>query len=90
MSEPVSRRGVLASLFALAASATATAQQFVRPQRPDGTVPEPQVPSGSDVGFRIEREDSDGAKVGMLVVKVDGKWVEARFGHGLRRGSSQF
>lgn len=89
MNGHVSRRGLLASFFALAASATAIAQQF-RLQRPDGTLPESQVLSGSDVGFRIEREDSDGAKVGMLVVKVDGKWVEARFGHGLRRGTSQF
>jgi hypothetical protein len=44
----------------------------------------PTVLSGSDVGFRVEAIDGVGnAVVGHIVVKVDGKWVEARLGGAL-------
>jgi hypothetical protein len=33
--------------------------------------------SGSDIGFRVERTQ-DGVPIGTLVVRVDGRWVEAR------------
>lgn len=42
-------------------------------------LPEPRIVSGPDVGFRIEGRQK-GAPVGQLVVRIDGKWVEARFG----------
>jgi hypothetical protein len=32
--------------------------------------------SGSDIGFRVERTQ-DGVPIGTLVVRVDGRWVEA-------------
>lgn len=36
----------------------------------------PYVLSGPDVGFRIERMRSD-TPVGRIVVRIDGKWVDA-------------
>jgi hypothetical protein len=33
--------------------------------------------SGNDIGFRVERTQ-DGVPIGTLVVRVDGRWVEAR------------
>ena len=36
----------------------------------------PVIVSGNDVGFRIERT-KDGIPVGKVVVRIDGKWVEA-------------
>jgi hypothetical protein len=42
-------------------------------------LPEPRIISGADVGFRIEGMQK-GAPVGRLVIRVDGKWIEARLG----------
>jgi len=42
-----------------------------------------QVISGSDLGFRVERQDRDGHPVGRLVVRLNGKWVEAGFAVGI-------
>jgi hypothetical protein len=42
-------------------------------------LPEPKLVLGPDFGFRIEGEQN-GVPVGPLVVKVNGKWVEARIG----------
>ena len=42
-------------------------------------LPEPRIVSGPDVGFRIEGTQK-GAPVGRLVIRVDGRWVEARLG----------
>jgi hypothetical protein len=49
-------------------------------------LPEPRIVSGPDFGFRIEADQS-GTPVGKLVVRVDGKWIEARVdaAPGLRR-----
>ena len=38
---------------------------------------EPRIVSGPDFGFRIEGDQS-GTAIGKLVVRVDGKWIEAR------------
>ena len=40
---------------------------------------QPEVVSGSDVGFRIDRYNGE-TPVGELVVKRDGKWVAVQFG----------
>ena len=40
----------------------------------------PTVMSGPDVGFRVEAIDGDNTPLGHIVVRVDGKWVEARIG----------
>jgi hypothetical protein len=42
-------------------------------------LPEPKVLFGPDFGMRIEGEQN-GVPIGPLVVKIDGKWVEARIG----------
>lgn len=40
-------------------------------------MPEPPVVlSGTDLGFRVEGP-RDGDRVGRLVVRIDGQWVEA-------------
>jgi hypothetical protein len=46
--------------------------------------PEPVVLSGSDIGFRVDRVDGNGVRVGALVVRVDGKWVDVEFGGHMR------
>ena len=42
-------------------------------------LPEPRVVSGADVGFRIEG-DQNGTAVGTLVVRIKGRWIDAREG----------
>ena len=59
------------SLFVVASAVKA--QVFELPRR----LPEPRVVSGPDFGFRIEA-DQKGTPIGTLVVRVDGKWIEAR------------
>ena len=47
----------------------------------------PTVLSGDNVGFRVEGEQG-GVAVGRLVVRIDGKWVEAELRGGVRRLTS--
>lgn len=42
-------------------------------------LPEPKIVSGADFGLRIEG-DQNGTAVGTLVVRVNGKWIDAREG----------
>jgi hypothetical protein len=82
----LSRRALLTSLVGTGAAAAAA--QTAKPElvRPDGQglAGEPPVLSGSDLGFRVRRVERDGGRAGTLVVRVDGRWVEARFDMGLR------
>lgn len=76
------------AIAVLGAGAWASAQifpsqgstQLFSPQRAD----QPVTLSGNDIGFRIEGRRGD-AIVGRLVVRVDGEWVDAEFGSGMRR-----
>ena len=43
-------------------------------------LPEPKIVSGADFGIRVEG-DQNGTAVGPLVVRVNGKWIDAREGH---------
>ena len=45
---------------------------------------EPQILSGSDIGFRVDGIGRNGTKIGTLVARVDGKWVEVEFGSAAR------
>ena len=45
------------------------------------TLVQPTVVAGPDVGFRVERVER-GIPIGKLVVKIDGKWVDAQFAGG--------
>jgi len=83
----LSRRAILASLFGAGASVTASAQQFISPQRPTPNTSEPEVITGEEIGFRVDRAERDGTRIGALVVKVNGKWVEARPGMGVHRAA---
>jgi len=78
---------VATTIAAQMASAQTTPPEFVRPTVPGQPAQEPRVLSGDDIGFRFDRQDREGAVVGTLMVKVNGKWVEARFGSSVRRGS---
>ncbi len=53
----------LLAVAGLASSLTAQAQQTIL--------------SGSDLGFRVERMGTSGQPVGTLMVRVNGKWMEA-------------
>ena len=74
---PVRRIAVFAILWVaslLVVSTIARAQVYsINP------LPEPRIVFGPDVGLRIEGEQN-GVPVGPLVVKINGKWVEARIG----------
>lgn len=85
---PVSRRAVLTTLVGAGAAGTAAAQQVSPLEVFTAEQPEPLVLSGSDLGFRVERTRRDGVRIGSLVVKVEGKWVEAELGHGIRFGTA--
>ena len=69
------------SLVAVAALASAlTSAQAPPPQALGIPVPEitegTVILSGNDIGFRVERT-RDGMPIGTLVVRIDGRWVEA-------------
>lgn len=74
----ISRREVLASV--LGAGAAVAGETALSSQSS-----EPRVFSGSDLGFRVQGTTRDGAPIGELVVRVDGKWVSAQFQPVLRR-----
>ncbi len=57
----------------LVVASVVKAQVFEMPR----LLPEPHILSGPDFGFRIEA-DQRGTPVGKLVVRIDGKWIEAR------------
>jgi hypothetical protein len=45
-------------------------------QTPPLLAPPPGVISGNDIAFRLDRTES-GRAIGKLMVRVDGKWLEA-------------
>jgi hypothetical protein len=47
--------------------------------------PEPKVISGTNIGYRLEGTDRTGKPIGTIVVRMNGKWVEAGFAPGLSR-----
>jgi len=63
--------------------AVLTSAQVTRPPSETGIKPmdlvAPTVISGSDLGFRIE-SSKDNIPVGRLVVRVNGRWVDAQVG----------
>jgi len=78
------KRTIVLLVIALVAVASAwIAAQSIGAQKVD----KPIILSGSDVGFRVEAWRGS-TPVGQLVVRVDGKWVEADFGGGPRRISN--
>jgi hypothetical protein len=74
---PVRRILALALVWVASLLVVATiARAQVYPINP---LPEPRVVFGPDFGIRIEGEQN-GVPVGTVVVKINGKWVEARIG----------
>lgn len=67
----------------LVVAAVWTSAQVTRPPSETGLKPmdlvAPTVISGSDLGFRIE-SNKDNVPVGRLVVRINGRWVDAQAG----------
>ena len=68
---------VLVVVFA-AGRWTTQAQVPVPSPAPRGQAQAPTVISGADIGFRVDRHKGS-TPVGVLVVRVDGQWVEPEF-----------
>jgi hypothetical protein len=79
----ISRRAVLVSLVGAGSANAAVPGEVVAA----GQSNEPRVLSGSDLGFRVDGTARDGAPIGALVVRVDGKWVAPQFQPVLRRAT---
>jgi hypothetical protein len=76
--------GMLIGAGALVVAQAGQSAQAVQPAqvvRPDQVLP--VVLSGSEIGFRMVARAGDKA-VGQLVVRVDGRWVEAEFAGGVK------
>jgi hypothetical protein len=73
----ISRREVLASLLGTGVGGAVAVAA--------GQSNEPRVLSGSDLGFRVDGIAKDGAPIGAIGVRVDGKWVSPQFQSGFRR-----
>jgi hypothetical protein len=62
-------------VVALLAAALTSAQA----DRADG-----RIISGADIGFRVETADREGRPIGRLMVRIEGKWVEAGYSPAVR------
>ena len=74
------RTVVLLVVALIAITSVWVAAQAIGAQKVDP----PIILSGSDVGFRVEAWRGS-TPIGQVVVRIDGKWVEADFGGGPRR-----
>jgi hypothetical protein len=92
----VRRAALLTLVFGAGAAATTVGERILFAQakplelvKPGQKTPESEgkILSGDEVGFRFDHLDRDGAAVGTLMVKVNGRWADARFGGSMRRGS---
>ena len=79
----ISRRAVLASFLGAGSTSGTVAGEIAA----TGQASAPRVLSGADLGFRIEGTARDGAPMGALVVRIDGKWVAPQFQPGMRRAT---
>lgn len=73
---------IVLTVFLIVAAVWPSAQ-VTRPPSETGLKPmdlvAPTVISGSDLGFRIE-SNTDNVPVGRLVVRINGRWVDAQVG----------
>jgi len=67
----------LVAVGAIASVLTSAQVRLPAPGQPLFLTEGTTILSGSDIGFRLERTE-DGVPIGTLVVRVDGRWVEAR------------
>jgi len=70
---------ILAWALSLVAVGALTHAQAPAPQ-----VKAPTIISGSDLGFRVDKNNGS-TPVGTLVVRINGQWVEADFTVGIKR-----
>jgi hypothetical protein len=67
----------LVAVGAIASVLTSAQGRLPLPGQPPLMTEGTTILSGSDIGFRMERIQ-DGVPIGTVVVRVDGRWVEAR------------
>jgi hypothetical protein len=77
-------RFVLVVLWAASIVGAGAWAQAQAPAAPPAPAQPPTVISGSDLGFRVDSRKGN-TPVGTLVVRVNGQWVEAEFGMGVKR-----
>jgi hypothetical protein len=81
-----SRRAALAVVWALSLVGVGVwaraEQQAPPPPQPPVVLPGPPVLSGENIGFRVHRTLGD-TRIGRLVVRVDGRWVDVQFALGV-------
>lgn len=53
------------------------------PATPPAQAQTPTILSGGDLGFRVDGRKGNTA-VGMLMVRINGQWVEVQFGGGVK------
>jgi hypothetical protein len=78
----MSRRTVIVAVIALLAGVGLGVRTWAQVPVPSPSSPGGVI-SGADFGFRVESTDKDIA-IGKLMVRVNGKWLEARFAGGAR------
>ena len=87
MRQPVRFGLVMVFVAAGFAAGWTHAQVPGQPQNP-AQQPRSQAPvilSGPDIGFRLDVQGlADGRPTGRLVVRIDGRWVEAQWAVGVR------
>ena len=59
-------------------------QQQVQPYQPQPPVP-PNIRTGADIGFRMDRMDGDRALVTLMIRSKSGEWIEAWLSQGEMR-----
>ena len=84
MTFPTRMNPIVLTVFLVVTAAWVSAQ-VIRPPSETGLQPmdlvAPTVISGSDLGFRIE-SNKDNVPVGRLVIRINGRWVDAQVGTG--------
>jgi hypothetical protein len=64
--------------------AVATAAAVLMHAQARQSLPTAPIISGADIGFRVESQRGD-VRYGTLMIRVDGKWIEAGFASKLMR-----
>jgi hypothetical protein len=78
-----SRRAALIIVWALSLAGVGVwARAEGQPQQPPVITVGPEVVSGENLGFRVHGMRGD-TRIGRLVVRVDGKWVDVQFALGV-------